>query len=282
MEHPLEPHLERRPVLLVIAGHDPSGAGVQADLETAAALGCRAASLITCLTIQNTRGVKAKLPTAPKFLEEQAAWLLEDLSPPAACKLGLIPTLEVLEAVLNILAMLPVGTPIILDPVLGASAGGPLSDSSMAMAIRERLLPLTVLSTPNLGEARRLFDNDGTPQVRAGSSLGWVLTTGADEPGNRITHRLHQADELFAVYHWPRLRGVFHGSGCTLASALAATIANGVDMQEAVRDAQEYTWQSLKLAFRPGMGQYIPDRLFWARDDEAATEATEDDGEPKT
>ena len=260
MESPLEPHLERRPVLLVIAGHDPSGAGLQADLETAAALGCRAASLITCLTIQNTRGVKAKLPTTPKFLEEQAAWLLEDLRPPAACKLGLIPTLEVLEAVLNILAMLPVGTPIILDPVLGASAGGPLSESSMARAIRERLLPLTALSTPNLGEARRLFDNDGTPQVRAGSSLGWVLTTGADEPGNRITHRLHQADELFAVYHWPRLRGVFHGSGCTLTTAAAAFLARGESVPTAVAHALSYTWRALAHAVDTGSAQFLPSR----------------------
>jgi hydroxymethylpyrimidine/phosphomethylpyrimidine kinase len=67
---------------------------------------------------------------------------------------------------------------------------------------------------------------------------------------------------------WPRLPGSYHGSGCTLASALAATIARGLDISEAAREAQEYTWQTLKFGFRPGMGQFVPDRLFWARDDE--------------
>ena len=68
--------------------------------------------------------------------------------------------------------------------------------------------------------------------------------------------------------NWPRLPGIYHGSGCTLASAIAALLANGLSVEDAVKEAQEYTWQSLQYGFRPGMGQHIPDRLFWARDDE--------------
>ena len=72
---------------------------------------------------------------------------------------------------------------------------------------------------------------------------------------------------------WPRLPGQYHGSGCTLASAIAAMLANGLDLSDAVREAQEYTWQTLRRAFRPGMGQHIPDRLFWAREDEEESAA---------
>jgi len=107
-----------------------------------------------------------------------------------------------------------------------------------------------------------------------------VLITGTHEHTGDVTNTLYNGDGVVRSDSWPRLPGSYHGSGCTLASALAATIANGVDMQEAVRDAQEYTWQSLKLAFRPGMGQHIPDRLFWAREDENSG-TPESDGEPQ-
>ena len=107
-----------------------------------------------------------------------------------------------------------------------------------------------------------------------------MLITGTHENTEEVTNTLYNNEGVVRSDSWPRLPGNYHGSGCTLASALAATIANGVDMQEAARDAQEYTWQSLKFAFRPGMGQHIPDRLFWAREEDAAPGAPEGDGEP--
>jgi hydroxymethylpyrimidine/phosphomethylpyrimidine kinase len=96
----------------------------------------------------------------------------------------------------------------------------------------------------------------------------YVLVTGTHENTAQVVNTLHDQQGVVRTDSWQRLPGIFHGSGCTLASAVAATIANGLGVPEAVRDAQEYTWQTLKFAYRTGMGQLIPDRLFWAREEE--------------
>jgi hydroxymethylpyrimidine/phosphomethylpyrimidine kinase len=95
-----------------------------------------------------------------------------------------------------------------------------------------------------------------------------VLITGTHERTAEVTNTLYGADGLIKAYNWERLAGSYHGSGCTLTSAIAACIAHGLSMEEAILEAQEYTWKTLKAGFRPGMGQYIPDRMFWAREDE--------------
>ena len=94
--------------------------------------------------------------------------------------------------------------------------------------------------------------------------------TGTHENTAQVVNTLYGQNGAVRSDTWQRLPGSYHGSGCTLASAIAATIANGLEVSDAVKDAQEYTWQTLKSAFRPGMGQHIPDRLFWARDDESS------------
>ena len=96
--------------------------------------------------------------------------------------------------------------------------------------------------------------------------------TGTHENTPQVVNTLYGQNGVVRADNWQRLPGSYHGSGCTLASAIAATIANGLEIGDAVKDAQEYTWQTLKAAFRPGMGQHIPDRLFWAREDEPAGE----------
>jgi hydroxymethylpyrimidine/phosphomethylpyrimidine kinase len=93
-----------------------------------------------------------------------------------------------------------------------------------------------------------------------------VLITGTHENTGQVINTLYGEDGVVRADRWERLPGSYHGSGCTLASAIAATMANGLDIPEAVREAQEYTWQSLQAGFRPGMGQFIPDRFFWARE----------------
>ena len=97
----------------------------------------------------------------------------------------------------------------------------------------------------------------------------YVLVTGTHENTVQVVNTLYGQEGVVRSDAWQRLPGTYHGSGCTLASAIAATIANGLSVPEAVKDAQEYTWQTLRAAFRPGMGQHIPDRLFWAREEEA-------------
>jgi hydroxymethylpyrimidine/phosphomethylpyrimidine kinase len=103
-----------------------------------------------------------------------------------------------------------------------------------------------------------------------------VLITGTDENTPQVVNILYSQDGVVRSDSWQRLAGTYHGSGCTLASAIAATIANGLPMTEAVRDAQEYPWQTLSSAYRPGMGQQIPDRLFWAREEDAEDEEQAD------
>ena len=100
----------------------------------------------------------------------------------------------------------------------------------------------------------------------------YVLVTGTHENTQQVINTLYNEDGLVSTESWPRLPGQYHGSGCTLASAIAATIANGLPMAEAVKDAQEYTWQTLRAGFRAGMGQHIPDRLFWAREEAQVAE----------
>jgi len=230
------------------------------------------------------------LPIDGEWVSDQARCILEDM-PVAAFKIGVLGSLEAVAAVAEVVSDYP-EIPLILDPVLASGRGDELASEDMLSAIRELLIPQTTIITPNSIEARRLSaedaeDGDDNPDLAEcarrilASGCEYVLITGTHENTGEVVNTLYNSDGVVRSDNWPRLPGSYHGSGCTLASALAATIANGVDMQEAVRDAQEYTWQSLKLAFRPGMGQHIPDRLFWAREDEAEPGTTEGDGDPR-
>ena len=260
LEDLIQPEILRRPTVLVIAGHDPAGAGIQADIETAASLDCYVATLVTCLTAQNSRGVQAILPTPAAALLAQATCLLEDITAPVVCKLGLVPNLETLEVVLEIIScLLPVGTRVVVDPVLGATAGGPLSRPEMAAAIATRLLPVCTVATPNQREFSRL-EQAAAELGGTTSTADWTLTTGADEPGNIIRHELHQGRRLYANYDWPRINGVFHGSGCTLATAVAAFLGHGMSVPMAVGQALNYTWNTLLRPLAPGGAQYLPGR----------------------
>ena len=274
------------PIVMVFAATDPTGgAGLQADIMTLASMGCHPVSVVTAITIQDTTGVDEVQPIDGEWVADQARCILEDM-PVAAFKIGVLGSLEAIAAVAEVVSDYP-EIPLILDPVLASGRGDELASEEMLAAIRELLIPQTTIITPNSIEARRLAaddsdENDNPDLAECArrileSGCEYVLITGTHENTGDVTNTLYNSEGVVRSDSWPRLPGTYHGSGCTLASALAATIANGVDMQEAVRDAQEYTWQSLKLAFRPGMGQYIPDRLFWARDEDAAAEAAEGD-----
>jgi hydroxymethylpyrimidine/phosphomethylpyrimidine kinase len=252
---------------------------------TLASMGCHPVSVVTAITVQDTMGVDGVLPIDGEWVADQARCILEDM-PVAAFKIGVLGSLEAVAAVAEVVSDYP-EIPLILDPVLASGRGDELASEDMLTAIRELLIPQTTIITPNSLEARRLADDEAeddneNPDLGEcarrilASGCEYVLITGTHENTGEVVNTLYNNDGVVRSDSWPRLAGSYHGSGCTLASALAATIANGVDMQEAVRDAQEYTWQSLKLAFRPGMGQHIPDRLFWAREEETEPEG---DGE---
>lgn len=277
------------PIVMVFAATDPTGgAGLQADIMTLSSMGCHPVSVVTAITVQDTMGVDGVLPIDGEWVSDQARCILEDM-PVAAFKIGVLGSLEAVAAVAEVVSDYP-EIPLILDPVLASGRGDELASEDMLTAIRELLIPQTTIVTPNSLEARRLADDDAEDSDEnpdfaecarriLASGCEYVLITGTHENTGEVVNTLYNNEGVVRSDSWPRLAGSYHGSGCTLASALAATIANGVDMQEAVRDAQEYTWQSLKLAFRPGMGQHIPDRLFWAREEEADSDAPEGDGE---
>ncbi len=276
------------PIVMVFAATDPTGgAGLQADIMTLSSMGCHPVSVVTAITVQDTMGVDGVLPIDGEWVADQARAILEDM-PVAAFKIGVLGSLEAVAAVAEVVSDYP-EIPLILDPVLASGRGDELASDDMLNAIRELLIPQTTVVTPNSLEARRLADdgedNNDDPDLAECAkrilAMGceYVLITGTHENTGEVVNTLYNSDGALRSDNWPRLPGSYHGSGCTLASALAATIANGVEMQEAVRDAQEYTWQSLKFAFRPGMGQHIPDRLFWAREEDAASEAGDDDGD---
>lgn len=262
------------PQVLVFAASDPtSGAGIQADILTLASLGCHPLTAVTALTVQDTSGVRAVSATPADLLEEQARTVLEDM-PVAAFKLGLLGSLENVQRVAEIVADYP-DIPLVFDPVLASGRGDALADEEIIDAMREMLLPQTTIVTPNAPEARRLAEHDGDAQepdldtcarrlIEAGSE--YVLITGTHENTPQVViNTLHGAVGALQRGRWERLPGSYHGSGCTLAAAIAGCLAGGAGIEEAVRDAQEYTWKTLRHGFRGGMGQFIPDRLFWAR-----------------
>jgi len=155
--------------------------------------------------------------------------------------------------------------------VLASGRGDALSDDETVRALRSALLPLTTVLTPNSLEVRRLAlaapDAGLADCARALTGLGckYVLVTGTHEPGARVVNTLYGAGGLLREDRWPRLAGEYHGSGCTLASAIAAFLARGQAMEDAVKEAQAYTWKTLEAGFQPGRGQHLPDRLFDSR-----------------
>jgi len=255
------------PAVLAFSASDPTGgAGIQADVLTIASLGCHPLSVLTALTAQDTRGVEALVAVEPAWITRQARVVLDDI-PVAAFKLGVLGSARNAEAVAAILAKHP-RIPVVLDPVLASGRGDALSDSETVQALRSVLLPLATVLTPNSLEARRLAlaaPGAGLADcARALTELGckYVLVTGTHEPGARVVNTLYGAGGLLREDRWPRLAGEYHGSGCTLASAIAAFLARGLAMEDAVTEAQAYTWKTLEAGFQPGRGQHLPNRFF--------------------
>ncbi|MGE5669532.1 MAG: bifunctional hydroxymethylpyrimidine kinase/phosphomethylpyrimidine kinase [Betaproteobacteria bacterium] len=261
------------PIVLTFAASDPSGgAGVQADLLTLASMGCHPLSVITALTVQDTLGVEGVMPIDSDWVADQARALLEDM-PVDAFKIGVLGSVENIVAVAEIISDYP-DVPLVLDPVLASGRGDELATDEMTHALREVLLPQTTILTPNSMEVRRLADVDDEEASLAicaarlvDAGCEYVLVTGTHEATPQVVNTLYGKSGIVRTDSWPRLPHGYHGSGCTLASAIAAMLANGLELPEAVREAQDYTWHALEKAYRPGMGQHLPDRLFWARED---------------
>ncbi|NBO10410.1 MAG: hydroxymethylpyrimidine/phosphomethylpyrimidine kinase [Methylophilaceae bacterium] len=267
------------PSVMTFAATDPSGgAGLQADILTFASIGCHPLSVVTGITVQDTVGVENVMVFDADWIDEQARTILEDMQV-MAFKIGMIGSVENVAAIAEIVADYP-EIPLLIDPVLSSGRGDELANDNVQAAMIDLLFPQATLITPNSIEARRLaFYNDDSDEAENASldesaqrllDIGceYVLITGTHERSQEVVNTLYGESGLIKAYNWERLPGSYHGSGCTLTSAIAACIAHGLSMEEAIIEAQEFTWQTLKAGFRPGMGQYIPDRMFWAREHE--------------
>jgi hydroxymethylpyrimidine/phosphomethylpyrimidine kinase len=250
------------PRVLCLSGHDPTGgAGLHADIEACAAQGAHALTALTANTVQDTRDVRRVVATAPILLAQQIEVLCAD-GPVAAVKIGLLGDAGQVPVIAETLRALRV--PVVLDPVLRAGGGGNLVGAQLQAAMAE-LFALTTVLTPNAAEARRLAAGSADLEAAAAALLdggcGNVLITGGDEPGARVVNSWYTRSAPPQRYDWERLPGPFHGAGCTLAAALAARLALGETLADALHAAQAYTHDSLRQARRVGAGRPIPGRL---------------------
>lgn len=253
-----------RPAILCFAGLDPSGgAGLQADIEAIASCGGHALPIATCLTVQNTSQAIASEPVDTRLVQQQAQVLLSDM-PIAGCKIGVIPNASMVITIADLLSQLP-PIPTVLDPVLHATQGISFCDKDTINAIKELLLPLVNVTTPNQAELQQLTSNKATELQNALTlceyGTNFVFVTGADQASTRIKNNLYSNHGLIHKNTWQKIPHSFHGSGCTLSSSLACFLALGFNEIEAIENAQQYTWQSLKAANMIGDGQYIPKRV---------------------
>lgn len=259
---------ENVPVVLCFSGLDTTGgAGIQADIETIASMGAHPAPVVTAHTVQDTQTFMRYSAVDAMLIIEQARAVLEDM-PVRAFKLGMLGSAEVVQSIYSILRDYP-DVPVVLDPVLHAGAGGGLCGEPCLNAMRDLLFPLTTVITPNSEEARQLAPQADTLTACAEAlqDMGceYVLITGSHEATPNVINTLYANHRKLEQFQWPRLPHQYHGSGCTLASAIAALLAQGLEPFACVHEAQEFTWQSLQHAYRIGMGQWIPNRFFWAR-----------------
>lgn len=253
------------PVVLTIAGHDPGGgAGIQADIEAISANRCYAASAITCITVQDTRNLQQVIPQPIAQINAQARAVLNDYKV-EAIKVGLIGNVEIALWLADLLAEYHT-IPTVLDPVLSSGSGSRLADQTVEQAILQQLLPYTDIITPNSPEAYKLAEGCNNLESCADKLLDcgarYALITGTHESGERVINRLYNPEGLLDEQAWDRLPGEYHGSGCTLSAAIAAFLAQGYSMLDAVNEAQIYTWDTLFNGFSLGRGQAVPDRFF--------------------
>ncbi len=262
----------KNPVVLSFSGHDPSGgAGIQADIESMVSHKCHSCSIITALTEQDSSNVKKIIPQKAQDIIDQATTVLNDFRV-RVIKIGLIGDYETALAIQSVLLQYP-DIPVILDPILVAGGGTSLADEKLIQTIVDDLLPCTTILTPNSEEARILANDNNLSvcgQTLLDKGCAYVLITGTHEQSDQDTpvkNQLFQKYDQSESFQWDRLPHEYHGSGCTLASSIAALIAHGLDPFTAIHEAQEYTWNSLDAAYLPGKGQYNPKRLFWMGDE---------------
>lgn len=246
--------------MLVFAGVDPSGgAGIAADIVAIAAQGAHALPIITALTVQDNDRVFTVEPVAPELLRRQALALADKMAIHAV-KIGIPGSAANAAAIAQLIAQWRLacpGLPVVLDPVLASGHGDVLSRDDAVLALAP-LLPVTTVIVPNGPEAAAL---GGAENLRARGCRN-VLVTGGHGEGDVVINRWTADGAAVREWRWPRLPGGFHGSGCTLASAIAARLAQGEPMHDALDGAQAYCHAALAGAYAIAPGQLMPQRFI--------------------
>ena len=253
-----------RPNILCFAGLDPSGgAGLQADIEAIAHCGGHALPIASCLTVQNSTQAFKVVSVEPELIQQQVEALLQDTTI-NACKIGVINNQDIAHIIANMLDLLP-DSPVVLDPVLRASQGIEFCSADTIAIIKDSLLPHTHIITPNAHELALLAGTDTDEIIQAQLLLDYgvqyVLVTGADTNTEQVTNTLYSNQGIVDQQVWTRLPHHYHGSGCTLSSAIACHLALGLDAINACQAAQAYTWQALSDASQQSQGQFTPMRI---------------------
>ena len=247
--------------VLIVAGSDSGGgAGIQADIKAVTAMNGFAATAITALTAQNTEGVHGVVGVEPAFIAQQIEVVLTDIGADAV-KTGMLHSAEVIEVVASGIERHAAGVPLVVDPVMVAKGGHRLLLTEAEAALRDRLLPMAALITPNLPEAEVLvgFPVRAEPDMKRAAerlaALGAraVLMKGGHLKGDRVVDLLFH-DGKFDRFEDARIaRRSTHGSGCTLASAIAAGLAQKMTLRDAVTRARDYVRRAIETA--PGFGR---------------------------
>ncbi|GGI20256.1 hydroxymethylpyrimidine/phosphomethylpyrimidine kinase [Oxalicibacterium faecigallinarum] len=256
---------------------DPVGAvGIQADLASFAAMGCHGLSVVTGLLIGDTARIEDMQVVESDWVADQARVLLEDM-PVTAFKVGVVGSIENASAIAEIVSDYP-DAPLIFDPFLSSQPEQGPEGEDMLMALRELLIPQTTLLIISTVELTRLAETWREPSdddmlavdvmrlIEMGCEYVFVTSTPSDLTD--VANTLFDSSGVIRHDNWQRISGSYSGSGTTLSATIAALLANGLDMPEAVFEAQEFTIASIANAQRLGMGRLIPDRYFWARESE--------------
>ncbi len=256
----------QRPCVLIFAGADPSGgAGIAADIQAITVHGAHPLPVITALTVQDNDRVFSVHPVAAELVQQQAKALIDKITI-SAIKIGIVgnaANAEVIAAMIRAVRQCNADVPVVFDPVLASGHGDALSVDNAAQALQP-LFALASLIVPNLPEATALCSGVTEIPAQATYLLGRgcqnVLIKGGHAIDGEVVNRWFSRD-AHQAWCWPRLQGQFHGSGCTLASAIAALLARGLPMQRAIESAQNYCWQALENSFAIAAGQRIPERM---------------------
>lgn len=263
------------PLIVSFGATDPVGAqGLFADQASFAAMGCHGLPVVTAILTGDTAQTDSLYPIDADLIDDQARTVLEDMQV-AAIKVGLVGSVENVTVIAEIAADYP-DQPLVLDPVHTELDEQTPDAEDLLTAIQELLLPqasLLVISAVELARMSASGDEAPISEDLSASVMSvidggceHVLVTGTTSEAGEIENQLFGPSGLMKKYAWPRVPGTHCGAGSTLSAAIAALLANGMEMADAVLEAQEYTHATLRHSQQLGMGKRVPDRFFWAKE----------------